>query len=87
MNGDVISVTAVQERPTLLSTAGNGEFGVPSINVIPHTPIDRQVFNSDMPQSRSQSSLSTSGADEVSGNDEEVVSSSYDSSDHSDDDQ
>ncbi|KAK6047790.1 hypothetical protein COOONC_14705 [Cooperia oncophora] len=40
-----------------------------------------------MPQSRSQSSLSTSGADEVSGNDEEVVSSSYDSSDHSDDDQ
>ncbi|KAK5974015.1 hypothetical protein GCK32_014131, partial [Trichostrongylus colubriformis] len=53
MNGDVISVTALQERPTALLTAnipisqtgGNGEFGVPSINVIPHTPLDLQVFN------------------------------------------
>ncbi|PIO73031.1 hypothetical protein TELCIR_05010 [Teladorsagia circumcincta] len=95
MNGDVISVTAVQERPTALLTAnlpipqigGNGEFGVPSINVIPHTPIDRNMFNNDMPQSRSQSSISTSGADEGSGNEEDVVSSSYDSSDHSDGDQ
>ncbi|VDO55067.1 unnamed protein product [Haemonchus placei] len=62
MNGDLISVTAVHERPTALSTV-------------------------DLPKSRSQSSLSTSGADEASENEEEVVSSSYDSSNHSVDEQ
>ncbi|XGW35827.1 hypothetical protein V3C99_019201 [Haemonchus contortus] len=93
MNGDLISVTAVHERPTALSTnmalpqtGADGEFSVPSINVIPHTPLDRQMF-SDLPKSRSQSSLSTSGADEASENEEEVVSSSYDSSNHSVDEQ
>ncbi|WKY14334.1 hypothetical protein Q1695_000127 [Nippostrongylus brasiliensis] len=95
MNGDVISVTAVQDRPTALHSFGlniptgnveSSDLGVPSINVIPNTPMDRHLFHNKDAKSGSQSSISTSGADEASGNEEEIESSSYDSSDHSDED-
>ncbi|PAV75583.1 hypothetical protein WR25_12592 isoform D [Diploscapter pachys] len=86
MNGDVITVTSVKDRPKTLmknseplpiNHSAGLSLGVPSINVIPNTPIDREsvdelripenqdnhtVANSDSP--RSQSSMSTSGADE-----------------------
>ncbi|KIH67963.1 hypothetical protein ANCDUO_01705 [Ancylostoma duodenale] len=96
MNGDVITVSAVQDRPTsfLAPTTSDTPFepiatealGVPPINVIPNTPAGEQIFNgsdNDTPahDSRSQSSFSTSGADEFSDNEECAQSSSCDSSD------
>ncbi|RCN36845.1 hypothetical protein ANCCAN_17259 [Ancylostoma caninum] len=55
MNGDVITVSAVQDRPTLflaLTTIdtpfepiATESLGVPPINVIPNTPAGEQIFN------------------------------------------
>ncbi|EYC34590.1 hypothetical protein Y032_0001g483 [Ancylostoma ceylanicum] len=96
MNGDVITVSAVQDRPTsfLTPTTSDTPFepiatealGVPPINVIPNTPAGEQIFNgadhnAPAHDSRSQSSFSTSGADEFSDNEECAESSSCDSSD------
>ncbi|KHJ98566.1 hypothetical protein OESDEN_01453 [Oesophagostomum dentatum] len=74
-----------------LSSNGSG-LDVPAINVIPNTPAEHQTFagsDSDTQNrdSRSQSSVSTSGADEFSDNDEGAASSSCDSSEWDAEDQ
>ncbi|VDM36468.1 unnamed protein product [Toxocara canis] len=86
MNGDVIIVTSVADRPSTLTTQGTGESGrslfVPSINVIPNTPVD-STSNITDEEVRSESSATTSGADEISDKDDQegFESSSCDESD------
>ncbi len=58
MNGDQLTVTATpKDRPQTLKT-GDGDLGVPSINVIPQTPISPTAA------ARDENSPATSGADE-----------------------
>uniref|UniRef100_F1KVQ5 TBC1 domain family member 16 n=1 Tax=Ascaris suum TaxID=6253 RepID=F1KVQ5_ASCSU len=74
MNGDMITVTSMADRPSTLVTQvpGEGEGGllVPSINVIPNTPVDSSKLTTDE-EARSESSATTSGADEISDKDDQ----------------
>uniref|UniRef100_A0A1I7ZV93 Rab-GAP TBC domain-containing protein n=1 Tax=Steinernema glaseri TaxID=37863 RepID=A0A1I7ZV93_9BILA len=102
MNGDMITVTSMNDsRPrTLVTTATNnnglseGGLFVPSINVIPHTPVDPKITEEEEQEDRnsiteeeeqedrnSVSSATTSGADELSEKEDFVESSSCDETD------
>ncbi|KAK0397483.1 hypothetical protein QR680_002142 [Steinernema hermaphroditum] len=88
MNGDMITVSSMNDRPqTLVTTASysNGNEGglfVPSINVIPHTPVDaRSIEDAQGDDRNSISSATTSGADELSDKEDLAESSSCDETD------
>ncbi|CAJ0949401.1 unnamed protein product, partial [Mesorhabditis belari] len=103
MTGDMITVTQITERPTSLHKKSkprgsqpmpmgeSGGLGIPSINLIPNTPVDPSIFDDEnclvvptpdvtsvQSDATSVSSQSTSGADELS--DKEECSSSCDDS-------
>ncbi|TMS37035.1 hypothetical protein L596_004057 [Steinernema carpocapsae] len=97
MNGDMITVSTTADRPQTLMTAVSNDNGlgrradlgggeglfVPSINVIPHTPVDPKMLEDDLEHNdnASVSSATTSGADELSDKEDLVESSSCDDTD------
>ncbi|VDK88650.1 unnamed protein product [Litomosoides sigmodontis] len=70
MNGDMITITAtsVKRRPDLFASSENSEnLNVPTINVIPNTPVDSSSI--DEKDTDHSSATTTSGADEFSDGD------------------
>uniref|UniRef100_A0A1I8ERJ6 Rab-GAP TBC domain-containing protein n=1 Tax=Wuchereria bancrofti TaxID=6293 RepID=A0A1I8ERJ6_WUCBA len=74
MNGDMITVTSSCHRPDLFMSSKNSKnLNVPTINVIPNTPVDSSSIDE---KDTDSSSATTSGADEFSDRDEEILGSS-----------
>ncbi|EJW77274.1 hypothetical protein WUBG_11816, partial [Wuchereria bancrofti] len=64
MNGDMITVTSSCHRPDLFMSSKNSKnLNVPTINVIPNTPVDSSSIDE---KDTDSSSATTSGADEFS---------------------
>ncbi|VIO86092.1 Uncharacterized protein BM_BM17900 [Brugia malayi] len=79
MNGDMITVTSMKRRPDLFMSSENSEnLNVPTINVIPNTPVDSSSIDE---KDTDSSSATTSGADEFSDRDEEFIHGSSSSDD------
>ncbi|KAL3981612.1 Rab-GTPase-TBC domain family protein [Acanthocheilonema viteae] len=74
MNGDMITVTSMKRKPYLFMSSEKSEtLKVPTINVIPNTPVDSSSIDE---KETDSSSATTSGADEFSDKDELVIRSS-----------
>uniref|UniRef100_A0A915PJB7 Rab-GAP TBC domain-containing protein n=1 Tax=Setaria digitata TaxID=48799 RepID=A0A915PJB7_9BILA len=79
MNGDMITVTSVKRRPDLFETKEKSEsLKLPTINVIPNTPVDPSTTDE---KDTDSSSATTSGADEFSDKDDELILKSSSSDD------